>query len=178
MNQSLIQAAKVTGDAKGIRPQIVSSTVSATVRAPRGAVFNWFVPVKLEDILLGYGRLPAVVSTTGQTAPWEQPGSRRTVHLADGNTAQEEVTACEYSRYFAYRVSGFTNVLRFFTHEARGQWWFEDAGDSTKIKWTYTFNAQSPLRKLLLVPIVKVLWNGYMRVGMRAVKEHAEKEAV
>jgi hypothetical protein len=174
---SFIQATQVS-HAEGIHPQTVSSTVSATVHAPGVAVFNWFIPVKLEDILLGYGPLPAVVGTTGQTGPWEQPGSRRTVHLADGNTAQEQVTACEYSRYFAYRVSGFTNVLRFFTDEARGQWWFEDAGDSTKIKWTYTFNAKSRLAKLALLPIVKLLWNGYMRVGMQAVKEHAEKEAV
>ena len=50
------------------------------MRRPRAAVFKWLVPVKLEDILLGYGPLPAVVRTTDQTAPWQQPGSRRTVH--------------------------------------------------------------------------------------------------
>jgi hypothetical protein len=50
------------------------------MRRPRAAVFKWLVPVKLEDILLGYGPLPAVVRTTDQTAPWQQPGSRRTTH--------------------------------------------------------------------------------------------------
>ena len=177
LNSSLTQAAQVAGDVNSIRSQTISSTVSAIVRAPRREVFNWFIPVKLQDILLGYGPLPAVVGTSGQTGPWDQPGSSRTVHLADGNTAQEQVTAYEYPRYFAYRVSGFTNVLRFFTHEALCQWWFEDAGDSTRITWTYTFNAKSPLRKLLLAPIVKLLLNGYMRVGMRAVKAQAEKSA-
>jgi Polyketide cyclase / dehydrase and lipid transport len=157
---------------------LVSSTVSITVRRPRPAVFKWFVPVELRDILLGYGPLPAVVRTTGQTGPWEQPGSRRTVHLADGNTAQEEVTACEPPHYFAYRVSGFTNILRHFTSGAEGQWWFEEAGDSTEVKWSYTFHARSVLTGVLLFPIAKLLWNGYMRVGIQAVKERAEREAV
>ena len=68
--------------------------------------------------------------------------------------AQEEVTACERPRYFAYRVSGFSKVLRHFALEARGQWWFEEAGDATERKWTYTFDARSPLGKPVLFPIV------------------------
>jgi hypothetical protein len=160
------------------RSLVVSSTVSITVHRPRAALYKWFVPVKLPDILLGYGHLPAVVRTTGQTGPWEQPGSRRTVHLADGNTAQEEVVACEPARYFAYRVSEFTNILRYFTREAEGRWWFEEAGDCTEVKWTYTFLARSVLARALLFPIVKLLWKGYMRVGIRAVKQRAEREAL
>ena len=155
----------------------VSSTVSITVQRPRAIVFKWFVPVKLEDILLGYGPLPAVVRTTGQSGSWERPGSHRTVHLKDGNTAQEEVTACESPRYFAYRVSNFTNILRYFTDVAEGQWWFEEAGDSTEVKWTYSFHARSALTKLLLFLVVKLLWHGYMRVGIQATKERAEREA-
>ena len=51
-------------------------------------------------------------------------------------------------------MSGFSKVLRHFALEARGQWWFEEAGDATERKWTYTFDARSPLGKLVLFPIV------------------------
>ena len=44
----------------------VSSTLSVIVEAPREAVFKWFVPVALPDILLGYGPLPAASAVIGQ----------------------------------------------------------------------------------------------------------------
>jgi|GEM_PF-378481 hypothetical protein len=165
-------------DAKSDGRLNVSSTVYITVQRPRSAVFNWFVPVESPGILLGFGPVPGVVAKSGQTGPWQKPGSRRTVHLKDGTTAREEVTACENPRYFAYRVSGFTNVFRSFTDEAEGQWWFEEAGDSTEVKWRSTFHARSALTRSLLIPMVKLLWNGYMRVGIQVVKKRAEREAL
>jgi hypothetical protein len=39
----------------------LTSTVSAIVRGPHGAVFEWFIPVELSVILLGYGTLPTMV---------------------------------------------------------------------------------------------------------------------
>ncbi len=158
-------------------PQL-STTVSCKVNVPRAHLFEWFIPIQLPDILLGYGPLPAVVKTSGQSGPWDQPGSNRTVHLADGNTAFEEVTDCERPGYFAYRVSGFTNIIRFLAKDATGQWWFEEQGNETHVKWTYTFNAHNALTVLVLSPIVRLLWNGYMRVGMKMVKQLAEQQAV
>ena len=72
-------------------------------------------------------------------------------------------------RYFAYRVSDFTNIFRYLTDGAEGQWWFEEAGASTEVKWTYSFHARSTLAKAMLLPTVKLLWNGYMRVGIQAI---------
>lgn len=155
----------------------VSTTVSAAMKVPKSDLFSWFIPVELSDILLGYGPLPRVVATTDQTGPWDRPGSKRTVHLADGTTALEEVTDCEYPAYFAYRVSNFTNMLRFLVRDARGQWWFTKGSNATRVAWTYTFNARSPLAGLLLFPIVKLLWRGYMRVAINATKTLAETQA-
>jgi hypothetical protein len=42
------------------------------------------------------------------------------------------------------------------------------ADGSAEVKWTYSFHARSRLTKMLLFPIVKLLWNGYMRVGIQA----------
>jgi hypothetical protein len=156
-------------------PQI-STVVSCIVNVPRVSLFEWFIPVRLADILLGYGPLPAVVKTSEQSGTWDQPGSNRIVHLADGNTAFEEVTACQRPGYFAYRVSKFTNVIRLLAKDAAGQWWFEEKGSETYIKWKYTFNAHNALTALLLFPIVQLFWSGYMGTGMKTIKQLAEQQ--
>ena len=156
----------------------ISTTVSCTVNVPRSPLYEWFIPVQLADILLGYGPLPAVVKTSRQSGAWDKPGSNRTVHLADGHTAFEEVTVCERPSYFAYRVSKFTNVIRLLAKEAKGQWWFEEEGNKTDVKWQYTFYAHNALTALLLFPIVQLFWQGYMRVGMNTTKQLAEQQAV
>jgi hypothetical protein len=139
-------------------------------------LFEWFIPVELADILLGYGPLPAVVRTSRQSGAWDKPGSNRTVHLADGSTAFEEVTACKRPGYFAYRVSEFTNIIRFLVKGAAGQWWFEEQGNKTGVKWKYTFHAHNALTALILHAIVQLLWNGYMRIAMKTTKRLAEQQ--
>lgn len=155
----------------------ISTTVRSLVAVPRSPLFEWFIPLQLPDILLGYGPLPAVVGTSGQSGPWDRPGSGRTVHLADGSTAFEEVTVCQRPSYFAYRVSKPTNILRLLVREAVGQWWFEEQADQTSITWTYTFHPHNFLTALLLFPVVRLFWNGYMRVGLTATRQLAEQQA-
>ena len=157
----------------------VATTASVRVAAAREPLFDWFIPIELPRILTGYGPVPAVVSTSDQSGPWDQPGSRRTVHLADGHTAHERVTACQRPASFGYTVDGFTNVLRHFASEGRGQWSFEPAGDdATDVRWTYTFQARSAAAALLLTPVVKIAWRGFMRRALDRLAELARAEAV
>jgi hypothetical protein len=61
--------------------------------------------------------------------------------------------------------------------EARGQWWFTESGqDATEVVWTYSFSARSVAAQLVLLPVVKIVWSGFMRVGMRAFGELAASE--
>lgn len=154
----------------------VSSTQSVTIRLPRDELFEWWVPIDLPDILHGYGPLPGVERTSDQTGPWHEVGSRRTVHLADGHTAREEVVACESPRFFAYEVGDFTNAFRFLVAKGRGEWQFEPDGSVTDVTWTYTFWPTTTAAMPLLVPIVKLLWSGYMRRGIEATRDLAERE--
>lgn len=144
----------------------VSTTVTRRIDEPRGPLFARFIDVKLEDILHRYGPVPAVTGTSGQTGPWDVVGSSRTVHLADGSSASERVTRCETPHVFGYTVSGFTNPVRFLAREARGVWVFEESGE---VRWTYTFAARSPAHALLLAPIVKTAWRGFMRRALDAL---------
>lgn len=144
----------------------VSTTVSRRIDEPRDALFARFIPVRLEDILHRYGPVPAVTHTSGQTGPWDVVGSSRTVHLGDGSTAQERVTRCEAPHVFGYTVSGFTNPIRFLAREARGLWVFHESGE---VSWTYTFAARTPLHALLLLPVVRGPWRGFMRRALGAL---------
>ncbi|HWI71396.1 MAG TPA: SRPBCC family protein, partial [Baekduia sp.] len=109
-------------------------------------------------------------STSDQTGPWDVVGSRRTVHLSDGSTATEQVTACDAPRSFGYTVSGFTNPIRHLAREGRGEWSFEEAGDgATDVRWTYTFEARSRAAAVVLTPVVKLAWRGFMRRGLAAL---------
>jgi hypothetical protein len=159
------------------RSRTVSATTKARISRPRGELFDYFIPIELHRILLGYGPIPAVVSTSDQTGPWDQPGSSRTVHLADASSAREQVTACERPGHFAYRVGDFSGYVRYLASEANGEWWFSESGQGTDVVWTYSFTARSRPAQLILLPVVKLLWRGFMQAGMRAFGELAESEA-
>src|SRR4051812_30167776 len=142
-----------------------SATVKFVVAAPRKAVFAYVTAEDvLPKVLTGSGFLPAVVSTSGNTGPWDQPGSIRTVHLADGSTAQEEVTSFQSPSYFAYRTSKYTFALKYLSDFATGEWWFDESGEQTKVRWRYVFHSKHMLTKPILALLVRLQWRGYMRV--------------
>jgi hypothetical protein len=158
----------------------VATTASVRVPAPREALFAWFIPIELPRILHRYGPIPAVVRTSGQSGPWDVVGSGRTVHLGDGSTARERVTGCERPQSFAYTVDGFSGPVRHLVREGRGRWRFEPAADdpdATEVRWTYAFEARSRAAALLLTPVVKLAWRGFMRRALGRLARLARDEA-
>jgi hypothetical protein len=151
----------------------VEATLKISINGPVGAVFD-FVAAEdvLPKVLTGYSLLPAVVRTFGNTGPWDQPGSSRIVHLADGTTAREQVTDYERPRYFAYRTSDYTFSLRYLATGAKGKWWFEEKEGQTNIRWTYTFTAKGALTAALLTFFVRSQWTGYMKVCLENTRGH------
>jgi hypothetical protein len=156
----------------------ISVSASARVGVPRAALFDWFIPVELPRILLGYGPVPSIVKTSGQTGAWDVPGSSRMVHLSDGSSAREQVTECVRPSHFGYRVGEFTGNVRHLATGARGAWTFVEAaaGAGTDVRWTYTFVARSAVARVVLFPVVKVLWRGFMRAAMQRMVELSEAE--
>jgi Polyketide cyclase / dehydrase and lipid transport len=151
----------------------VPVTLKAWVLGAIGDVFD-FVAAEdvLSKILTGYGLVPAVAFTSDISGPWDQPGSHRIVHLADGSTVNEGLTDYERASYFAYRVSNPSFALKHLMTEATGQFWFEAADGGTKVTWTYTFRAKNRITKLPLMLFVKSQWNGYMAVCMKNIIRH------
>ncbi len=105
-------------------------------------------------------------------------GSTRVAVLSDGSTTFEEVMASEEGRFFAYKVSKFTNMFRYLVKEARGERVFVevDFADTVAVKWTYAFYTKNFLATVFLLPIMKVFWKGYMRRTLSIIKTLAEKK--
>lgn len=155
----------------------VTITLTTHVRAPVRDVFR-FVTAKdvLPKILLGYGPLPGVASTSENIGAWHLPGSFRMVHLKNGSSAREEVTDYQPFSYFAYRTSDFTSVLKYVVSQGRGQWWFTPDEQATRVKWRYTFTARSRFTQPALTIFVSLLWRGYMRGALREIKAQTEQQ--
>lgn len=149
--------------------QPVSITLTVTLPGAPDEVFD---AVTAEDVLpkvlTGYGPLPAVVGTRNLSGPWDQPGSRRTVVLADGATATEEVTGQARPHGFDYRVYGFTNLLRHLVAEARGSWRFSAVPGGTEARWTYSFTPRGAASRMVLAGGIQPLWRGYMQVCLES----------
>jgi len=144
----------------------VAVTREALIPGAPEAVFAFIAAEDvLPKVLTGYGPLPAVVRTSGNTGGWDQPGSARRIHLADGTTVREQVTHYSPPGHFAYRVWEFGNpIIRTLASEARGEWIFTDAPGGTRVTWTYTFTARNGLAAIPLAGIAQALWRGYMDV--------------
>lgn len=159
----------------------VATTVVSSIAAPREPFYAWLVPGvfydQLETVLRDAAFLPGVARTTDTTGPWDKAGSTRIVHLTDGHTVRETVTAATAPDYFAYRLTEFSNpLIRALVKEARGQWWFRDNGGGLHARWTYTAESRNLPSLVLLYPVIKILWNRYMRAAMQATRARAEAE--
>ena len=159
----------------------VATTVVSLIAAPRKPFYAWLVPGvfynQLETVLRDAAFLPGVAKTTGTTGLWDKAGSTRIVHLTDGTTVRETVTSATAPDYFAYRLTEFSSpMIRMLVKEARGQWWFTDSGSGLQAKWTYTAVSRNALGALVLLPVIKILWNRYMKAAMKVTKERAETE--
>jgi hypothetical protein len=155
-----------------MRVHEVSITRQAVIPGTPEAVFNFIAAEDvLPKVLTGYGPLPAVVKTSGNTGPWSVPGSARLNHLADGSTVREQVTHYDPSKYFAYRIWDFSNpIISALATGARGEWTFSATPGGTLVTWTYTFTAKNAVTALPMSAITQILWRGYMDVCLENSK--------
>jgi hypothetical protein len=141
-------------------PAGIAVTVETDVHAPLEPAFLTIVPIDLARIFRRFGRLPGVLGTHDQTGAWDHVGASRVVELGDGSHAQEQITAYEAPRRFAYRLDGFTGPLRRLGSHADGAWWFSDAGGgTTHVRWMYVFApraARATMVRAVIAPLERV----------------------
>ena len=158
VNSKSIESAEMTYEIKVTRQLFVPKSPSD--------VFKFIAAEDvLPKVLTGYGPLPAVIKTSGNTGPWDVVGSSRIVHLADQTTVREEITNYKNSEYFAYKIWDFGNpIVKTLATGGRGEWTFAAAEGGTQVTWTYTFVAKNGLTAIPMSAIAQTLWRGYMDV--------------
>jgi hypothetical protein len=159
----------------------VATTVVSSIAAARKPFYTWLIPgvfdTQLDTVLRDAAFLPGVASTSGTTGPWDKAGSTRIIHLTNGTTTRETVTTATAPDYFAYRLTEFSSrMIGMLVKQARGQWWFTDQGAGLQAKWTYTAESRNFLAMIVLYPVIKILWNRYMKAAMKITKARAEAE--
>jgi hypothetical protein len=139
-------------------------------------VWKIFIPVELEKIQVGKGMFPAVMKTTGQVGTREKVGSARIVHMADGSTANEVVTAITSNEEFGYRVSDFTNRSGRLIEHAEGLFTFEESSaGKTTIVWNYAFYMRNFFGGVVFTPVVKIMWRRYLNECLGRLTALAEE---
>ena len=153
-----------------------AATVHTTIHAAKADAFGHIVPIDLTSIFTGYGPLPSVSKTLNATGPWDAAGRSRTVVFSDGSSATESLTGYDFPNGFAYRITGFTGVLKYLASEARGQWWFESVpgAKATSVRWQYEFVSRFKLLKPLVSLFTQRLWRGYMTKALDLSKVQVE----
>ncbi|MDZ7749916.1 MAG: SRPBCC family protein [Halofilum sp. (in: g-proteobacteria)] len=152
----------------------ITTTRRTTARATPAAAFDRFVHLELADIMRGFGPLAAVSGTSGQTGPWDRAGSERLIHTDDGHAVRQRVLRCERPRRFRYRIDRFPAPIDRLVEEAISEWRFDATDGHTRIEWTYTYCTRGLLATVILLPIVKLLWAGYMSRIIAAVRRTCE----
>ena len=134
------------------------------IELDRDRLFDYFIPIELPILLRGYGLLPAVVKVSEQTGAWDVPGSSRMVHLSDSGTIREEVISCDRPNLFSYKLSKFTGMFSLLVAGANGEWRFKQINNQlTEVNWEYSFDAKGRFTRLILQPIIELLFHRYMQ---------------
>jgi hypothetical protein len=135
-----------------------------TIPLPPQEVHTRLDGVPLESLVAGTGRIPAVVGTEAlNDVPFPHPGARRRVMLADGGSATEEVIDNTPDGYFSYKVWGYTLRAARPIRYGKGEFWYlpADAGESTIVRWRYSFKLRGDRFPGVLGPLGRFLFTKF-----------------
>jgi hypothetical protein len=154
-----------------------STIVTTTIDASRERVFYWFSSADPSRFEHRYGIMPGVVGIRNQTGPMHEPRSTREVLLSDGSTAFEEIESSDPPKSVRYRVSKLTSAFRYLVREGNAQISFRELpSGGTLVEWRYTFIGHNWLASLILQPLVRLFWRGFMNSALSRARRLAEVE--
>jgi Polyketide cyclase / dehydrase and lipid transport len=148
-------------------------TTIATVNKSQQDVFDYVVPIPLNNIFKKYKFIPGV-ARTDEKEKWITAGLTRTVFTDDGNTANEELITVTPSSYFNYRVSKFTSALRFLISRVNGSWVFEPKGSQTNIIWKYELITHNEFATWIINTFLKKDMAKYLQNAMDIIVSDLE----
>lgn len=111
-----------------------------------------------------------IAKVSGQEGVWGQPvGQSRTIHLSDGATMLETLTAIEAPNRFQYTISDLSGPLKALVSRVDGTWAFAAVGSSTTITWSWDVTPKGRAGRLAM-PMFAWMWSGYANRAMDQIQ--------
>lgn len=151
----------------------VPVTVEQSAGVDQQTAFDTIAPIDLTVVFKAWGPFPSVDGVTGQTGPWDTPGTCRRPRLGDGSTVVERLTEYTAPHSFAYELREFTGRLRHAVDHIRGEWTMTPDGSGTLVRWTYAFYPRAG-RGWLVRMVLAPLWRAYARRMLAATLDYVE----
>lgn len=132
--------------------------------------FDTVLPMPLEQLFnRRYGPIPRIRSVEQPDGPWGTVGQLRTIRLADGGSAREELTRVDRPNAFGYVLTEVTGPMKPLAARVDGLWSFVPAGTGTRITWSWTVHPASAVGRVAM-PVFARLWRGYARQALARIE--------
>lgn len=136
---------------------------SQVVPVAPDTAFHGTLPIPLPEIFgRWYGPIPPIKEVRDQTGDWDTAGRSRTIVLAGGGSAREDLTSVDAPRSFGYRLTRIHGPMALLVDSVTGEWTFAPADGGTEITWRWTIYPRSSLSAPGL-PLFGMLWKRYAR---------------
>jgi hypothetical protein len=117
-----------------------------------------------------YGPFPPIRQAV-DGGSWGTPGNTRTLKMAGGGSAVEELVKVDAPRGFGYELTSIRGPLSWIASSVDGEFSFVASGAVTKATWRWTIHPRSALTRPALLAL-GALWHGWAR---RALAELANQ---
>lgn len=98
---------------------------SQVVPVAPDAAFHGTLPIPLPEIFgRWYGPIPPIKEVRDQTGDWDTAGRSRTIVLAGGGSAREDLTSVDAPRSFGYRLTRIRGPMALLVDSVTGEWTF------------------------------------------------------
>ena len=158
---------------------VPASTREIDIKGSPEQVFRYISNgITLPDWLKKSGPVSGATRTIITKGPYSFVGATRTVFLTDGSNITEQLLEYQPNNYYSYSITGISDVLRHLTTVAYGQWWFENNGTNTHVKWTYRFVPKNFFARIGLALFLRLFYGQFMNRALLLAKERIEQQAI
>lgn len=147
---------------------IVHVPLSMWIQAAPERVFATCTGPSFAHDFTGLWPIPALRSIQPHGPPGV--GATRTVTDARGTRMTETILAWEPPSHHRYELTGFVAPMSWLVTRGVADWRFAKEDDGTRIVWTYDFELTRPLAVLAAWPLLRVMFQGAMKLALQSVK--------
>lgn len=109
--------------------------------------------------------------------PYDHAGAQRKVIFENGDNIIEELLSFHKYANYSYRISAFSDFLKYLTSAAYSQVWFDTFDDKTRISWVYSFTYKSIFARPILKLFLLFVYKKWMKNSLQNAKHIIEDKS-